>query len=258
MVVNDENETGTGQWTPGEKEPFLSETDLANGLPAGRTAEQDLERTVVRVSPDQIGAEVGRAILESGAKTMEVGYDPGGVGTQIDTPPSPQPASEGGIDRPELPLWKSHKLVQGFKIEEIALEYEGEDIENGVLKGAYLTGQGCLVFVSDLYLTRHNPQVGGYYVRYKDGYESWSPAEAFEDGNTRLAARQFNPQIEQSFTYHPPKGDQAERYVRIRDAGKELAYLIAESTPKSREQSLAFTNLDQTVMWANAAIARNE
>ena len=25
---------------------------------------------------------------------------------------------------------------------------------------------------------------GGYYVRYPDGYESWSPAEAFEDGYT--------------------------------------------------------------------------
>ena len=25
---------------------------------------------------------------------------------------------------------------------------------------------------------------GGYYVRYPDGYESWSPAEAFEEGYT--------------------------------------------------------------------------
>jgi hypothetical protein len=28
--------------------------------------------------------------------------------------------------------------------------------------------------------------VGGYYVRYKDGFESWSPAKAFEEGYTRI------------------------------------------------------------------------
>jgi hypothetical protein len=31
-----------------------------------------------------------------------------------------------------------------------------------------------------------------------------------------------------------------------------------EHTPESREQSLALTNLEQAVMWANAAIARRE
>ena len=25
----------------------------------------------------------------------------------------------------------------------------------------------------------------GYYVVYEDGYESWSPTKAFEDGHTR-------------------------------------------------------------------------
>ncbi|MGP3782344.1 Acb2/Tad1 domain-containing protein [Paenibacillus sp. 1A_MP2] len=37
-----------------------------------------------------------------------------------------------------------------------------------------------------------------------------------------------------------------------------MAELIDEQTPKSREQSLAMTNLEQAVFWANAAIARNE
>ncbi len=31
------------------------------------------------------------------------------------------------------------------------------------------------------------PEVGGYYVQYKDGYESFSPADAFEDGYTRVS-----------------------------------------------------------------------
>jgi hypothetical protein len=64
--------------------------------------------------------------------------------------------------------------------------------------------------------------------------------------------------IESDFTYHPPKGDQTARYEHLRDTAKALAYHIVEMTPESREQSLALTNLEQAVMWANAAIARNE
>jgi hypothetical protein len=65
-------------------------------------------------------------------------------------------------------------------------------------------------------------------------------------------------QILRSFTYHAPAGNQAERYVAIRNKARELAWLIAESTPESREQSSALTRLDEVVMHANAAVARNE
>ncbi len=64
--------------------------------------------------------------------------------------------------------------------------------------------------------------------------------------------------IENNFSYHPPKGDQQERYVTLRDGAKELAYAIERLCPASREKALAMTNLEQAVMWANAAIARNE
>lgn len=65
-------------------------------------------------------------------------------------------------------------------------------------------------------------------------------------------------QVENSFTYHPPKPGQQERYTAIRAKAKDLALLILEATPASREQSLALTELESSVMWANAAIARNE
>lgn len=68
----------------------------------------------------------------------------------------------------------------------------------------------------------------------------------------------MNANIENRFTYHAPFGDQTERYQEIRDLAKKLAYMILEKTPDSREQSLALTNLEQAVFWANAAIARNE
>ena len=65
-------------------------------------------------------------------------------------------------------------------------------------------------------------------------------------------------QIENAFTYQPPKGDQPERYIKIRDAAKNFAFLIDECVPDSREKSVAMTNLEQVVMWANAGISRND
>lgn len=64
--------------------------------------------------------------------------------------------------------------------------------------------------------------------------------------------------IENDFQYHAPKGDQAERYILIREKAKELAIVIVGCSPRSREQSVALTELDHVVMMANAAIARNE
>lgn len=64
--------------------------------------------------------------------------------------------------------------------------------------------------------------------------------------------------LEKNFTYHPPSGDQPARFGLLRSAAKTLALLISENTPLSREQSLALTNLEQAIFWANAAIARNE
>jgi hypothetical protein len=60
------------------------------------------------------------------------------------------------------------------------------------------------------------------------------------------------------FTYHPPKGGQADRYEQIRCRARQLAEFIDATCPDSREKSLAVTHLEDTVMWANASIARNE
>lgn len=64
--------------------------------------------------------------------------------------------------------------------------------------------------------------------------------------------------IENNYTYHAPKEGQPKKYEAIREKAKELALLIEDVCPTSREKSLAFTNIEQAVMWANAAIARNE
>jgi hypothetical protein len=41
-------------------------------------------------------------------------------------------------------------------------------------------------FVDQAYMDKHKPEVGGYFVQYDDGYKSFSPAKAFEEGYTRI------------------------------------------------------------------------
>ena len=67
-------------------------------------------------------------------------------------------------------------------------------------------------------------------------------------------------QIDRVFNYHPPRADldQVERYKAIRAHAREFAWMIVQLTPVSREQSTALTKLEETVMFANAAIARTE
>lgn len=58
------------------------------------------------------------------------------------------------------------------------------------------------------------------------------------------------------FTYHAPKEGQPEIYKYIRDQAYEMAIMLQELCPQSRELSLAITKLEESVMWANSAIAR--
>lgn len=58
--------------------------------------------------------------------------------------------------------------------------------------------------------------------------------------------------------HHPPFGTQEARYESIRGRARAFAVHLYERCPPSRELSLALTHLEDAVMWANAAIARNE
>lgn len=65
-------------------------------------------------------------------------------------------------------------------------------------------------------------------------------------------------QLENRYSYHAPKGDQASRYAAIRAKILETAKFIRDNTPCCPDQSLAFTALDDVMFRANAAIARSE
>lgn len=58
------------------------------------------------------------------------------------------------------------------------------------------------------------------------------------------------------FRHHPATERTAPKYEDIRKRCLDLAEHITTSTPQSREQSLALTNLEQVMFWANASIAR--
>lgn len=65
-------------------------------------------------------------------------------------------------------------------------------------------------------------------------------------------------ELRKRFTHHPPKEDQPKRYKAIRQQTRDIAELIEDMCPDSREKSLAMIKLEEAVFWANASIARNE
>ncbi len=64
--------------------------------------------------------------------------------------------------------------------------------------------------------------------------------------------------MENRFMHHAPKGDQAQRYEKVRSAILQAATLCVDLTPCSPEQTRAVNALDEAMMLFNAAIARNE
>lgn len=64
--------------------------------------------------------------------------------------------------------------------------------------------------------------------------------------------------IDRRFDHHAPSGYKIERHAEVRAKFKALATELALLLPSGREKSLAFTDLEQALMWANAAIARED
>jgi len=61
--------------------------------------------------------------------------------------------------------------------------------------------------------------------------------------------------IDDLFTYHPPKPDQIPRYEAIREAARVFARVLEQNTPSSADQTAAIRKLRECVMTANASIA---
>ena len=77
--------------------------------------------------------------------------------------------------------YKSHKIVEAAKIVGIR-ENGNPDTPTLVLEDNETVDK-----LPDWH-AQHKPEVGGYFVQYADGYQSYSPKEAFESGYTDLLA----------------------------------------------------------------------
>lgn len=80
----------------------------------------------------------------------------------------------------ELPKYQCHKKVWALKI--TAIEFN----EDGSAK--FNSAEGMILLDVENYRSKFKGDENdlGYYVIYNDGYSSWSPTKAFEEGYTKL------------------------------------------------------------------------
>lgn len=96
----------------------------------------------------------------------------------------------------DLPRYRCHKVVQAAKITTAVREETSEGLQRHektvvtYVLTLEVPGEVEPAFrvVSEKWFERNAelPAIGGYFVVYDDGYESWSPAEAFEKGYTLI------------------------------------------------------------------------
>ena len=86
----------------------------------------------------------------------------------------------------EMPKYKCIKDVWALKIKSIVFDSDlaaqsGRETDGSA---TFTPEDECFapIKLSAEYVHKHKPVVGGYYVVYKDGYKSFSPASAFEEG----------------------------------------------------------------------------
>lgn len=80
----------------------------------------------------------------------------------------------------ELPKYQCHKIVRAAKITRMVENDREHSLD------MRLEGIEGYVSLSLNWGRKHQPQVGGYYVAYEDGYTSYSPAAAFDAGYAPL------------------------------------------------------------------------
>ena len=82
----------------------------------------------------------------------------------------------------EMPKYLCNKTVWALKIKHI-----NDVVGNNPVASLVFEEDGYApIDVSAEYMEKHNPVAGGYYVVYVGGYKSFSPAEPFETGYTKI------------------------------------------------------------------------
>jgi hypothetical protein len=120
----------------------------------------------------------------------------------LTAPLSPSPG--GNMSAQQLPQYKCHKIVRAAQIVSIAKKLTRESAESdqqyhdstlslSVPDSGEITN--LQVEVNAAWMAKHQPQEGGYYVVYANGYDSFSPTAAFEDGYTLITPSTFRSRL---------------------------------------------------------------
>ena len=159
--------------------------------------------------------------------------------------------------------YQSHKVVKAFKIGHI----HRDEVNGAILQPerdfshpGTDENNDTIVAVGFEYLNKHNPQEGGYYVLYPDGYESWSPAEAFEEGYTAVNEQEFIPPPITG--YRVLTQDEVSLMNSIKEEANEVELVVLglECLPDIDQRWVAIgkTHLQQGFMALVRSVARPE
>lgn len=153
------------------------------------------------------------------------------------------------VGQRQLPAYKSHKTVRALKI--ACIEQTPADEPAAVAGGTWrLIPEDKSydpITVPHSYVLKHNPQPGGYYVLYADGYASFSPEHAFEEGYTAIVEECFTAigpeEHRRNWVGDPPAGG-FENYVK--NHGQPLrAHVTASSGERDTEQAIKAASADR-------------
>ena len=82
----------------------------------------------------------------------------------------------------DWPRYRCHKYVEALLIAEV-------NVDAASIVWMVPDNRSFPEFSVDSdFVMKHRPEPGGYFLRYDDGYESWSPADPFEAGYTIVAS----------------------------------------------------------------------
>lgn len=140
---------------------------------------------------------------------------------------------------PAMPRYTSFKTVEALVI----LEIVGSTL--------HFVSPYRPIEVAPAWIDKHQPRTGGYFVRYADGYESYSPPSAFTAGYVRDSG-------ERPFDWVEINASQAADTARMKDMSTALHNLLVETAGDPRLMAMARSNLEIAVMLASKAIARRK
>lgn len=119
----------------------------------------------------------------------------------------------------EMPFYTCHKRVQALEIEKVGSYCQTED---GLMRNIWFVGDDHWEIFPDKMFARYVPKPGDFFVRYEDGYESFSPRKAFLEGYTREDVIEALPQRIDQAMYGCTV---AERDELLRDCRAEITWL---------------------------------